>query len=53
MCMDTYGSLDENLLSRLVTELDDTDTVGVALTGSHARGDATRYSEWTCFDSWT
>ncbi len=36
--------LDDGFLNMLVTELDD-DTAGVALTGSHARDDATRYSD--------
>lgn len=45
MRMDFHDSLDENFLGRLVAELDDADTAGVALTGSHARGDATRYSD--------
>lgn len=35
----------ENLLQQLVTELDDENTVAIGLTGSHARGDATRYSD--------
>ncbi|MCH8205740.1 MAG: nucleotidyltransferase domain-containing protein [Chloroflexi bacterium] len=35
----------EIALARIVMELDDGDTVGVALTGSHARGDPTDYSD--------
>ena len=37
--------LSEASLAAIVAELDDDDTVGVALTGSHARGDPTDYSD--------
>ncbi|MCX7670667.1 MAG: nucleotidyltransferase domain-containing protein [Anaerolineae bacterium] len=38
-------SLPEDLLARLTTEFVTADTVGLVLTGSHARGDATCFSD--------
>ncbi len=37
--------LSDEFLNDLAAELDDAETVGFALTGSHARGDATPYSD--------
>jgi hypothetical protein len=39
------STLTEDILTYIVAELDSSDTLAVALTGSHARGDATRYSD--------
>ena len=39
------GFLSETTLAAIVAELDDGDTVGLALTGSYARGDASDYSD--------
>ena len=38
-------ALSNTFLGSLAAELDDTNTVAVALMGSHARGDATSYSD--------
>ena len=43
--MDIGAPVFEQLLSSLVEELDLGDTRGIALTGSYARGEATRYSD--------
>jgi Nucleotidyltransferase domain len=43
--MSRMPSLPEALLSSLTSELATADTVALALTGSHARGDATSYSD--------
>lgn len=37
--------ISKRLLNDIVAELDNSDTLAVALTGSHVRGDATRYSD--------
>ena len=43
--MDRELILPNEYLEELVSELTDAGTIGFLLTGSHARGDATRYSD--------
>ncbi|MFW9990999.1 MAG: nucleotidyltransferase domain-containing protein [Candidatus Odinarchaeota archaeon] len=43
--MSKHGSLSQDILEQLVRELMDDNTEGFILTGSHARNEATRYSD--------